>query len=199
VILALVESGEAIVGRMIDRNPQFARVRDALPDLAAPGERVEAHRAAEAYVRRMIATRWLTLLRGVREAHEPLDELRIAAPAPADPDAHVERARYVTEAALDAVAIRPDVRETFDEMFALATGDVTMDACVEREVGAAASPAARRAVRDRLQQRHRRLRVALCATIERLRRDGVLDADDARLGRQFVERVLNRSPKGHRG
>jgi hypothetical protein len=70
-----------------------------------------------------------------------------------------------------------------------------MEQCIERELGTTPTLAAFRTARNRLQQRHRRLRVSLLEAIEQLARDGALDPEDAQVGARFVERVLNRAPK----
>jgi hypothetical protein len=174
VLLRLAEDGGAIVARMKD---------------AGDG-------AAETYVRRMIAARYLTLVRRMREVGE-LDPGRIAAPAPApvDQEDEPEQGRAVVESVLRRLDAPAEVRRTYEEMDALAAGRVTMEQCIERELGTTPTLAAFRTARNRLQQRHRRLRVSLLEAIEQLARDGALDAEDALLGARFVERVLNRAPK----
>jgi len=174
ILLRLAEDGEAIVARM----------------RAGEG-------AGETYVRRMIAARYLTLVRRMMREVAELDPARIAAPV--HPAVHVDeeldRGRGIVESVLDRLGAPDGVRRTYEEMHALAAGSVTMERCIERELGAAHGEAAFRTARNRLQQRHRRVRVSLLESIEQLTRDGALDPDDAHVGTWFVERVLNRAPK----
>jgi hypothetical protein len=180
VMLKLTESGEAIIGRMLARSP-------------------EAHLAAETYVRRMIAAHYLTLVRRCRTVVQ-LDCTRVAASVPAaETDEQSGRGRGVVEGVLTRMAASPEARRSFEDMDALAAGLMTMEECIERELAggspSACPEAAFRTARNRLQQRHRRLRVALLSAIEQLFREGELDAEDARAAVRFVEHVLNRAPK----
>jgi hypothetical protein len=201
---ALVRDGRKIVARMIARSPAFESVRAEVLGSgrsADPHVRFEAHRAADSYLRRMVATSWITLLR--REARQPKPSTRIVERTPrlaaVESGEQFDRAMSAVEAAVEVVtAGRTDLQATYREMWGLAMQEVTMEACTTRELGADTSPAARRAARDRLQQRHRRLRVLLVKALHDLERRHALDHEEAQLGRKFVEEVLNRGPKRRR-
>jgi hypothetical protein len=204
VMEALVRCSGKIVARMIARSPGFQSVRaEALHEGvgAGPQVRSEAHSAADRYVNCMVATAWITIAR--RDGRQPKASTptveRAHGSAGVEPDHQVDRAIGAVERALEAIAAaRPQLHATYQEMWSLAMEEQTMAACIARELGTDGSPRAVIAARDRLQQRHRRLRVLLVKALEQLEDQHALDHDDARLGRRFVEEVLNRAPKHRR-
>ena len=168
---------------------------------ASPRARAEGHRAADFYLCRMVATAWITIVRREGrqpQASSPMIERAQGSPCP-EPEEQIDRAIGAVEVALDAVAVgRPELRATYREVWSLAMEDQTMAEGIARELGPDALPKVARTARDRLQQRHRRLRVLLVKALDDLEKRHLLDREDARLGRRFVEEVLNRAPKHRR-
>lgn len=199
VMFAIVRRGSGLVDDMVARNASLAGVHDiALGAAAAPPSLAALRLAADigtSYVRHAIACTGISMQRKDRLKIDDTDPDRTPEPPPVEAADEYDRAREIVEMALEHVAVfKPDARETYEQLLALAFDEVTMSACAEREVRDGAAKDAKTA-RDKLQQRHRRLRVALCEALDWLESDDAIDAEAARLGRSFVERVLNRAPK----
>jgi hypothetical protein len=212
VTLSLWANAGAILERLVARNPWLEALRctDASPSSA------ESEAAASAIVARyaqaMLATRHLDLQATRREMDFRTLET-VDLPSATEPlkSPMLSAFEGLTAAFLaNQGALREQKAATLQEVVELALGEREMESLSQDEVqrdpelrgraarGTEEATAAFKTARDRLQQRHKRVRDELLQAIPALVRHERLSAEDGELARGFVERLLRRRQRNGR-
>lgn len=124
-----------------------------------------------AYVGAMVRNKAKDLLRN--RAWRPLAEADLVLIVDLDHRLELRDALNALQLGTERVAARsPEAGEVVDQLVGLATGHVTMDDLVCRELGGEGDERARARARDRIYKRHRRARVAIVGALGAMRDEG---------------------------
>lgn len=209
VAFSLWSSAGAILQRLVARNPWLEALRSAGPSPSSSEPEAAASAIVARYVQAMLATRHLDLHAARREREWlSLDSLPSTLAAEPQESPMLAAFHELRVAFLDAQGpLREQRAATLQQIIDLARGECEMGSLSRDEVerdpelraqasrGADDAHAALKTARNRLQQRHKRLRDELLQAIPDLVRRERLSAEDGELARGFVERLLRRRQK----
>jgi hypothetical protein len=209
VVLSLWSNAGAILQRLVARNPWLESLRSAGPSPSTSEADASASAIVARYVQAMIATRYLDLHATRRERDWRSFDALPSPPAAEPQESPMLAAFHELKAAFleGQGALRDQKAATLQEVVELARGTCEMASLSRQEVdrdpklraqasrGAEDVTTAMKTARNRLQQRHKRLRDDLLQAIPDLVRRERLSAEDGELARGFVERLLRRRQK----